>query len=479
MLKYFKQLAGDSLIYGISSVITSFISLLLVPVYTKIFSPTEYGVLNLVNVTFFLLNIFVVCGLDNSAAYWFWDKTELIERKRTFASWFWFQSLASVFFALITITFSVPLSRLILASPDHALLFIIGGANLPFLATHRVLTNWFRLQRKPFPTVLFALAISLSMILLSILLVVYFRIGIKGVLIAQLASSIIGAAVVIFKLHNWLSPVNFDKERLRVMLKYAAPLVPAALSFWLLSSAGSYVIQYFCSKDEVGLYQIGISFAGIVSIVVMAFNQAWPPFALSISKEEGHQLVYANILLLFFGLGSFLAAGMWIFAPEILALLTNKNYFDASDVIGILSFNVFMNGVVSIVSIGCNLAKTNKPYGQAVIVASILTGLLYFLFVPLYGKIGAAVATLTGSLFITIYVAYKANKLYPVPYNWIKCTGFLLLAAVFITLGRYIHPQVFHYDILWKAFIYIAYCLVLALWNKKTIFAIFSKRPVA
>src|SRR5258705_4359644 len=105
MLRYFKQLAGDSLIYGLSNVVSGFISLFLIPVYTKIFSPSDYGVLNLINVTFFLLTILVVFGLDAAVAVWFWDKTEEVERKKTFASWFWFQLFLSVGLCLVIIIF--------------------------------------------------------------------------------------------------------------------------------------------------------------------------------------------------------------------------------------------------------------------------------------------------------------------------------------------------------------------------------------
>src|SRR3954465_15182421 len=118
MVKYFKQLAGGSLLFGLSSGISGFISLFLVPVYTKIFTPADYGIINLVNATFFLLTILVVFGLDSAVAVWFWDKTDEEERKKTFASWFWFQFFVSLAFCLAIIGFSSVLSRVILSSND-------------------------------------------------------------------------------------------------------------------------------------------------------------------------------------------------------------------------------------------------------------------------------------------------------------------------------------------------------------------------
>ena len=57
MLKHLKQLAGDSLIYGLSGVVSKMIGIFLVPVYTRLFFPADYGIINLINTTFFLIGI--------------------------------------------------------------------------------------------------------------------------------------------------------------------------------------------------------------------------------------------------------------------------------------------------------------------------------------------------------------------------------------------------------------------------------------
>jgi O-antigen/teichoic acid export membrane protein len=484
MLKYLKQLTGDSLIYGISSVISGFISLFLVPVYTKIFQPADYGILNLVNVTFFLLNIFVVFGLDSAVAVWFWDKTEESERKKTFASWFWFQTGISLVMCLLICVFSTVLSRAILSTPDYYYLFIIGALNLPFLSTHRILMNWYKYQRKAVPTVIFTLTISLTIILLSILFVVILRIGVKGVFIAQLIASVVGACFVLVKLYKWFAFRFFNKERLREMLHFAAPLVPAALSYWALSNAGSYVIEKFSSsKSEVGLYQIGITFAGFVNIVVLAFNQAWPPFALSISKKEGHQYIYASVFLFYITLGSIIASALWMFSPEILSLLTAPAYYGASTVVGILGFNVFIMGIASITSIGLNLAKTNKPYAHGVFLASILSVALYFVLVPFMGKEGAAWSTLAGSISLVTFVSVKAHRLYPVPYNWSKAFMYILLSGILVVLTRYFIPVPSGYLFLYKVILFFIFLAAMAALNitnvKKIILSLRRNNEVA
>ncbi|GAA4321363.1 lipopolysaccharide biosynthesis protein [Flaviaesturariibacter amylovorans] len=437
MLKHFKQLAGDSLIYGLSSVIAGLISLFLVPVYARIFTPADYGIVNLVNVTFFLLTILVVFGLDAAVAVWFWEHPEEQERRSTFASWFWFQLGAAGLFGALIFLSAPLLSRAVLSRPDLGYLFRIMAVNLPFVTTHRLLINWYKYGRKPVPTVIFTLLVSLTMIGASIVLVAWLRIGVSGVFWAQLLSSVLGAAIVLARMGSWLSVRHFSRERLRAMLRFSAPLVPAALSFWALGNAGSYALEHLSAQrtTEVGLYQIGVTFAGLVNIIVMAFNQAWAPFALSIARQPDHRQVYAQVFLVYITAGSVAAAGLWIFAPEVLRLFTTAPYYPAAGVVGILGCNVFLMGIANITTIGCNLARTNKPYAHAVGIASVLTVALYFALVPPLGRAGAAWATLAGSVALNIYIARAAQRLYPVPYNWTRAGGLLAVAAGAVLLA--------------------------------------------
>ena len=114
MNKYVKELLGGSLIYGVSGMITSVVMLFLVPIYTRVFTPADYGVLNLVNITYFLLTLIVVFGLDNSAALWYWDKTEETERKKTFVSWIYFSFFTSILIAAAVTLFSEQLALILL-----------------------------------------------------------------------------------------------------------------------------------------------------------------------------------------------------------------------------------------------------------------------------------------------------------------------------------------------------------------------------
>src|ERR1051326_3118921 len=92
---YIKQLFSESVIYGLSRVAVKLVNFFIIPLYTRFFSPDEYGLLGLINNGMYLFTIVLILGLDSAAAVYFWDKGEVNERKKTFSTWFWTQTVIS------------------------------------------------------------------------------------------------------------------------------------------------------------------------------------------------------------------------------------------------------------------------------------------------------------------------------------------------------------------------------------------------
>ena len=82
MKKYLKQILGESAIYGLSGVITSFIGMFLMPIYTSVFEPRDYGIIALMGTTSTLISMFIIFGMDNAVSLWYWDKPDEKERRK-------------------------------------------------------------------------------------------------------------------------------------------------------------------------------------------------------------------------------------------------------------------------------------------------------------------------------------------------------------------------------------------------------------
>ena len=472
MKEYFKKLAGDGFIYGLSGVISRFISIFVIPIYTRYFPPEEFAIINLINVTFVAISIFVVLGLDNSAALWYWDKEATIERKKTFASWFWFLSFGALLIVVITALGKEYISQIILQDKLYGKLLLLAAGSFFFNVFSNVYTNWLKIQRKALHTVAFTSITSLATIVLTIYIVVYEKMGIEGVFLAQLIASIISFIYVIIAMQDWLHWRYFSFNRLKEMLHFSLPLIPALICSWLLSSAGVFFIQYFQSKHEVGLYQIGNTIATVMSLGTYAFINAWTPLAFSLQKKEDARDFYAGSFIVFVLYASMILVALFLFIPEILYLFTSREYYGSALVAGLIAINLLVASSIQILSIGSAIAKNNKSYSKAVIIGAIFTIVGYGLCVPLWGKTGCAIASIMSTLLTVVLVYYYSQKLYYIPYDIKKIVYIALICFSFCGAIFYFQSESYGWlQVVVKSLLLLIYfSIVLSLFRKELAF---------
>lgn len=473
MKGYLKQLLGESAIYGLSGVITSFIGMFLMPLYTSVFQPSDYGIIALMGTTSALVTIVLVFGLDNAAALWYWDKTEEADRKRTISGWYFFLLVVSICAGLLFILLPYFFSKLILKNSNYYEIVLVFGFNVLFIGFQKVANIWFRVRRKPLSAVTYSLTISLITIFLNILFVLVIGIGLIGIFYAQLIASAVGFFITTFTLRNWVSYKYFDFKFLKEMLRFSLPLIPAGIVFWLMSSAATYFIVLFVSnKTEVGLFQVGATIASVLGLATWAFLQAWPPFALSIHKNSEAPRVFGVVFELYSVFGLFCAFSLLLFAKEILFLFTNEAYYGAENIIGLLAINVILVGMPSIISIGNNIRKKNMPYASAVFVGSAITLGLFAFLIPSLGKEGAAISMIVGNCAVVIFLGIRTQKIYYVPYNFRRIVSMIFLqGVVFIGLWQFVDEWT------WKCLgVVLIGTMILFVYAKRSIFTIFQER---
>jgi len=333
-LPHLRQLGSETIIYGLSGVLLRFLTVFLIPIYTRIFAPEDYGVMSLIGATVAVISIFAVLALDNSAGRWYWDTEVLDDRKVTVASWTWCQLTVSSLLALMMFSMADWLGHLIIGRDDAGLYFRLAALALPLGVLGGVINSWLRMQRRPWATMVYALSITLLNILLTILLVIGLRWGLKGVYVAQLITAGVATVVAAWIMQDWLSPRFFNWKRLREMLRFGLPLIPAALAFWALNLSDRYFIEFYESTSEVGLYAVGGSIAALVAIATGAFQLAWGPFAMSIHKNPDAKQVYATVLLAYLWLACLVSSTVTLLAPEAIRLVATEQYMGASTVVG-------------------------------------------------------------------------------------------------------------------------------------------------
>ena len=472
-----KSLFSDSIIYGISGVLSRFIGIFLTPLYTRVYLPSDYGIMGMLNNGYALVTIILVFALDNSTARWFYDTDNTLERKRTINTWLWFYLVFSMIACVVFYLTAPGLSSLMFNDVNDGVTYIrLLGLALPMMVWMAVANNVLRFERKAVPAVILSLTYSLVLIAFSVLFVLYMKLGLLGAYYAQIVASFCSMILSLALIKNWIGSVTlFDWSRLVAMIKYSLPFVPASIAYWLVNLSGIFFVNAYLSESEAGLYQIGTSIAAVVGLITIAFQQAWSPFAFSIINQNDAKEIYAKVFYLYVLLVGTFCMLISLFAPEALIILTTPKYYGAGWVASILAFSYLAIGLTSIADIGTAIAKKTAPLGFISVISVIVLVLLNFQLIPALGKEGAALAICISQFIVPIYMFYRSNKVYPIPYKFkvaILITFYLVGVSV---AGRLIDTGNVWYNIAIKFGILLGSIVVFYQLNKNQMMMIVQR----
>jgi len=430
-----KKLISESAIYGIAVALNQLVPLLLWPAYTRVFEASDLGNIVLVTTILTGLSIFVTLGLDNSAHRWFWETNDSTERKITINTWFWAQSFFS-FFAMIIVLIIINILKFF-GSIDslffNACLFT--AFLLPLKSIFIILNNWFRMQRLPFMVLFVNLGVTIATVVITFIFISVKK-NWTGVFEALFYAHLIFLAIAFYPMSKSIHWKWFNWDRFRVMMKYAIPLVPAALATWLMGYSDRWLLTLYLPRQEVGIYQLSVFTAMVVGFPVLAFQQAWSPFALSIHTRADAQSVYVRVATLFTLSLSVLASLVSIASPYILTLLFSDKFVLTSDIVVYLAFTQVLVGLYYIFALGVNLAKSTRPIAASVIIGATIQVLLNVLLIPEIGRKGAAISFFIAQSLSVLYLYRASQKLFYIPFNVKLIVGYFLslfVLSLFVT----------------------------------------------
>ncbi len=471
MIARLKPLLKDSLIYGLGRYINTFIGALFIPIYTRIFSPAEYGIVDLIGATVSMIVIFLILGLDSATALYFYDTEDRHNQKKIISTSFYFRMMLAVVICSALFFSSGYISELIFNSTEYARFLKIGVAAIPFSLAIGFFLDLMRLKFESLKFSVISIGSTIINSILIIYLIFFLQLGIEGILIGTLISNIIFFFIGLYLTYKEYI-LSISLSRLRDLLSFGLPLLPASIAIWLMTFSDRYFLVKYSTLNEVGLYSIAIKLSGVLLLVISAFQLSWGPFAFSIKKEIDAKNTYSKVLTYYLIITSFLAIGLSLFSKEILMIMTQAEYIAAYKVVGILSFAVIFVGLYNIISIGVNLTKKTHYISLTTGIAALINIILNFLLIPSLGIIGAAIATLIANCSSVSLLYLISQKYYYIQYENVKIIKIFLFSGVIILTTGLVNINSIALNYLFKLSLLIFFVIFLARLN------IFEKNEV-
>ncbi len=435
--KFFK----DSIVYTFSGFLTRGISFLLLPLYTRILSPAEYGAFDLLLAFGTLVNVTVALEIAQALARFYNDQTEQSLRRAYAGTALLLTLLMYVFFSIGAITYAKILTPVIMGKNVYHAAFIVGIFSLWGTGVFNVLQNILRADLQSKTYALNAILVAIGTALLSVLFAYVFHGGLPGVLLAMALGSGMGILNAVWRLRDALD-WRLNKEILKKMLRFSLPLVPSSIAVIVAYYIDRVMIRHFLTLEDVGVYGIAFRVSNIVSFLIAGFQVALVPLIYKHHHEESTPQHLEKIFRFFMGFGFILFVGLSLFAPEILWVMTTPDYYRAAPIIMFLTPAILLSNMY-IFAPGTGIKNATITIMWINIAGAVLNILLNVLLIPRFGIIGACMATLINYACVFLLYLISGHKHYPVHYPWKRLGSMAGIAIAFVWVGAQLEGSLF------------------------------------
>ena len=411
MFDVVKSVARHFFVYGAGRIFNRIVGFLLIPFYTHYLLPSDYGTLEMIEVTVYLVGTFLGAGLTHAVMRFYYESDEP-EYIRTVVS----TALVSVLSVCLVLGGSLALvspylSAFVFQSQEYGSLLRLAVISLTLTVVSETSFVYIRAQQK---SVLYT-GISLCRLVLNlslnILFIAKFGWGVRGVILGGLISEAsMGLVLTTYTLRR--VGIAFSRARLKEMLLYGIPYIPGGFMISILLVSDRFALQRFTTLTQVGLYALGYKFGMVMdAMVTEPFFAIWSPKMFEIAKRDNATAIYGRMLTYFLFLELFLGLGIAAGVRDVLTIMADPKYHSAYQIVPVIVLAYIMGGTYHHAQIGILLAKKTKFILYMQIVGAVLAVGLNVALVPSMGAWGAALATLSAWTLLTV-LAYKISRRY-------------------------------------------------------------------
>ncbi len=430
MLNSIRLSLKNSLVYGLGNIAVKVIGFVLIPLYTdpKYFSVDDFGIIGLLDITGLVIIAVISSSMPQSLIRWYWDKDHRNNQKGIFFMSFTTQILVSILFCCLFLPFSGKISVLVFRDIgwSFALKLVILSSALQ--AINNIINMLIRIQSRSVLYTFTNLFKLLIVLLLTIYLIVFKKMGVAGIYLAQ----VIGNSVFIIMLSGYSiknCKPSFNFSTLKAMSLYGYPLLLASFAGALLNVIDRYALNSMSLLKFVAIYTLAFKIASVLKLVfVESFKMAVSPLIMQKIDSPDNKRFYSKVLLYSSYVIMFGIIALSLFSLEIIKVMAKSpELWQAYIVVPVLALSVFFVNMREVTSSGLYITKKTKILGVVVVISTVLNLMLNILLIPLWNIMGAALATLLSQLFYWYACYFFAQKAFYIPYETRKI--FIMVAC--------------------------------------------------
>lgn len=389
MDKYHK-LAMNSLIFAIGNLGSRFISIIMVPLYTRFMTTSEYGQVDLVTTAISLLLPIISLAIGQAVIRFAVAYSESDDRKRIFSNAVALNILGTLLLGLVFLILQpfhlfhgllayFTILLILQLFGDTISQFVRGIGRVRQYAINGILTT----------------IITAG---LNILLVVQWQQGIDGYLVSMIVAAAISDfyLFIVSRGFNLFSIRHLNKKLLGSMLIYAVPLIPNSIMWWIINGSTRYLILFFVGAGANGLFAVANKIPSILSIATNIFSQAWQLSAFEEQDSSDKAGFYTSVFKNYYTV-LFIGASIILIITKPLIIYTVGQQFSSSwELVPFLLLASMYQSFSGFLGTTYTASLQTKGVFTTSILAAMVSFIANLVLLPIIGVYGAGIGTCLG-----------------------------------------------------------------------------------
>jgi O-antigen/teichoic acid export membrane protein len=419
-------LKKDIISYGLLTAVARGLQFLMLPLLTRLFSPAEYGLIDLMATLTGLVVIFVSLSLESAVARMWHETQDQSHRKLLMTSVI---VIVSAFGTVTFLAFLIAFSAITKLNNFGPILPLVVGTAL-LLSISSVSQMVLRIERRIFKFGILQVANTAIGITFSLILILHFGMGIIGLFLANLVAAVLVLGLSIYWTRQYLDS-RISRPAIEECLKYSLPLVPAVFLGWSNSQVDRLILVTLLGLGVLGVYGAAAKVAMIIAVFVEVFRLAWLPIALSHISQTSRNSFFRNSLIGYLCVLTSIGLLLTAYSREILTLLTTGDYAKGYVVIPWLVGAQIFLGSASITNVGMMISKKTAGNSFAAALGTVVNVALCLILVADFGISGAAIGSFVAAIVLTSLLLWFSLRQVDIPFDIRHAMG--ILSIFFIT----------------------------------------------
>jgi len=423
---------SQSGIYVLGGILQRSVGFFLLPLYTSFLTPEDYGIAGLISVSISLLLPVGIMGISTSLMIEYYHSDSEKEKKSIVSTAIVISSLTSIFISTILFLSSRIISNILFSSSNWTYCLQLASISFLFSCISSVGFSFLRTRQQPIRFRSLSIASAVISALLNVLFIAHLGHGVAGFFEASVLTGLFQTGLLSFWIIKYVERSKIKKSIAISLLKLGFPDIPIRLSGWALTSANRYLLAIFASIAEVGIFNLAFRISSILELLFISImTLAFDPFVLSHMRDDNFSDIYKRLVSYIMMFGVFLVCLLGVTSNEIIHLMARKKEFwPAYRSVGILALALLLYGFYMTYRPILGVLKKPSLAIPGMIVAAGVNAGLNYIFVPLWGAVGSALALAIAYLVTIVQIHYVISRHHQFAMPWVRLIRIFLAGAI-------------------------------------------------